>query len=351
MWVRFLPGGTVTVKKTTYSGSLMGTMFRKLARKVGARVLIEPTWNTVGQIVYQSGRKRYFRYSSLDLNTLGASEIAKDKDYANFFMKRMGYRTIVGKAFYSSRWAKAIGSHRDIDAAYRYAQTIGFPVIVKPNSGSQGVGVELVHTKREFYTALRRIFKGDRIALVQQQVLGRDYRLVVLDDKMISAYQRSPLKVIGDGKSNIKRLLKIKQRDFLNSGRDTLLRIDDPRIKAKLKRQGLSFNSIPTKNQKIPLLDNANLSGGGDAIDVTSILHPAFKNLAIKLTRDMGLRLCGVDFMIDGDCTKPPSKSNNYWILEINAAPGLDHYVKTGNTQRKIVEDMYLEVLRHMEHD
>jgi len=35
--------------------------------------------------------------------------------------------------------------------------------------------------------------------------------------------------------------------------------------------------------------------------------------------------------------------------LEINAAPGLDHYVRMGKAQRKIVEDLYLEVLKHME--
>ena len=60
----------------------------------------------------------------------------------------------------------------------------------------------------------------------------------------------------------------------------------------------------------------------------------------------MGLRLCGVDIMVDGDITKKP---NTYWILEINSAPGLDHYAKTGQAQEKIVEDLYLEVLKSME--
>jgi D-alanine-D-alanine ligase-like ATP-grasp enzyme len=62
-------------------------------------------------------------------------------------------------------------------------------------------------------------------------------------------------------------------------------------------------------------------------VDVTDKVHPAFRDLAVKLTRDMGLRLCGVDLMIDGDVGQKP---NAYWILEINAAPGLDHYAKIG---------------------
>ena len=322
-------------------------MFRKIAPKIGARVVIEPRWKIVGQIIYPSGTKRYFRYSSLDLNTLGASEIAKDKDYANFFMKRMGYPTVPGKTFYSAHWAEAIGSRDDINAAYRYAQKLGFPVIVKPNSGSQGKGVALVHTRRDFYAAMRRIFKGDRVALVQTPITGKDYRIVVLDDKVISAYERIPLSVVGDGRSSIKMLMQKKQVAFKSSSRDTRLRLKDPRIKAKLLHEGLTFNSVPVRGERLFLLDNANLSSGGDALDVTSVLHDEFRRFAISLTADMGLRLCGVDLMVAGDITKPDQK---YWVLEINSAPGLDHYVKTGKAQQKIVEDMYLQILKHMEH-
>ena len=67
---------------------------------------------------------------------------------------------------------------------------------------------------------------------------------------------------------------------------------------------------------------------------------------AVNLTKDMGLRLCGVDLIVHGDIRQKP---NRYWILEINSAPGLDHYVRTGKAQQKIVEDMYLQVLKSME--
>jgi D-alanine-D-alanine ligase-like ATP-grasp enzyme len=335
------------MKKPAYPGPLVGKIFRKIAPRIGAKVVMEREWNIAGQIIYASGQKRYFRYSSLDLNTLGASEISKDKDYANFFMKRMGYPTIPGKTFFAPAWAEAINSPRGIDAAYAYAQSIGFPVIVKPNSGSQGKGVAFVYTRRDFYSAMRRVFKLDRVALVQQPVSGRDYRIVVLDDKVISAYERIPLSVTGDGTADIRELLDKKQRVFFGSSRDTRLRPEDPRIKEKLARARLTLKSVPEQGQHVVLLDNANLSSGGDAIDVTDAMHPEFRRIAIALTRDMGLRLCGVDLMIDGDITKTLGQ---YWVLEINSAPGLDHYVKTGKTQQKIVEDMYLEVLKHMEH-
>lgn len=330
---------------------VLAGLLKKLAPRVGARVMLEPEWKIAGQIEYRNGTKRYFRYNTLDLNPVGASDIAKDKDYANFFMRRMGYPTVPGKAFFSDEWCEAVGSKRNIHAAYRYAQTLGFPLIVKPNSGTQGTDVALVYNKTDFYRAMKQIFKRDRIALVQKQVHGRDYRIVVLDKEIISAYERVPLNVVGDGRSSVKQLLTRKARAFVASSRDTRINMKDPRILGKLKHQNLSFTSIPKKGEKIFLLDNANLSSGGDAVDVTNNIHPHFAKLAIKLTRDMGLRLCGVDIMVASDIREvplPAQAGKTYWILEINAAPGLDHYVKTGKAQQKIVEDLYLKVLKSL---
>ncbi len=329
---------------------VLAGILQKLAPRLGARVLLEPEWNIAGQIHYpgRAGKKasnRYFRYNTLDLNPVGASDISKDKGYASFFMRRMGYPTIPGRTFFSDEWCETIVSHRDINAGYRYAKKLGFPVIVKPNSGSQGVGVFLVRNRREFYRAMRFVFTRDRIALVQRVVHGRDYRIVVLDNKVISAYERIPLNVVGNGRSNIRALLHEKQRDFIASTRDTRIKVDDIRIANKLGFQNLALRSVPARGHRVYLLDNANLSSGGDAVDVTKPIHLAFKKLAIKLTRDMGLRLCGVDLMIAGDIRQKPKK---YWVLEINAAPGLDHYVKTGKAQQKIVEDLYLKVLKSM---
>jgi D-alanine-D-alanine ligase-like ATP-grasp enzyme len=328
--------------------ALLGRLLVKIAPQIGATVVLEPEWNVVGQIIFKNGKKSYFRYNTLDLNPMGASEIARDKDYANFFMDKLGYPIIPkSKTFYSDRWAGAIGAlDRKIDNAYKYAEEIGFPAIVKPNSGSQGVGVALVCNKTEFYSAMKVIFKADRIAIVQKPVYGKDYRVVVLDDKIISAYERSPLNITGDGKSTIEELIEKRQKEFITSGRDTRIKVEDPRIETKLKHQNLKMDHVPETGQKIFLLDNANLSSGGDSIDVTEKLHPKFRELAIKLTKDMGLRLCGVDFMIEGDISEKPDK---YWVIEINSAPGLDHYAKIGKAQEQVVEDLYLEVLRHLE--
>ncbi|MDD2680562.1 MAG: cyanophycin synthetase [Patescibacteria group bacterium] len=325
----------------------MGGILKKIAPRIGAEVYLEPQWHVAGQITFKNGKHSYFRYNTLDLNSVGAADIAKDKDYAYHFMQKLGYPIIPeSKTFFKSRLAEVLKKPKQsLDGAYAHAKKLGWPLIIKPNSGSQGEGVALVYNKKELEQGLKEIFKKDKIALVQKYIKSNDYRLVVLDNQVISAYQRLPLSVVGDGKATITKLLKAKQKEFSQQRRDTTIKIDDQRISNRLKRQNLNLESILAKGQKIYLLDNTNLSTGGDAIDFSNSIHPSYKKMAIKLTKDMGLRFCGVDILTD-DITKA---INKYWIIEINAAPGLDHYFRAGQKQAKIVENLYLQVLKSLE--
>ena len=323
--------------------ALVSKTLAKLAKRAGVVIHLEPQWRVVGQIELPNGRKSYFRNSALDLNPLGASTVASDKDYAAYFMRRMGYPAVPGEAFYSDALCKAVRSRRNIHAAWRYAKKRGLPVIVKPNNKWQGMGVAKVHGKEEFYRAARAVLRHSSVLLVQEALQGRDYRIVVLDREVISAYERIPLRVAGDGRRTILQLLMALQRQFKKTGRDTIIDPKDFRIKTKLRREKLTLRSVPAKGRIVVLLDNANLSTGGMAVDVTKTIHPAFKKIAVALTRDMGLRYSGVDLMVLGSITEPPRK---YWVLELNDAPGLDHYVTIGKAQEKIVDALYLKVLR-----
>ncbi len=325
---------------------ILGPLLQKLGAEIGAQVLLEPTWGVVGQITFKNGTRSYFRYNTLDLNPVGASDVAKDKDYAAFFLKKMGYPVPESASFYSPEWAAAIGSDKGTDAACRYAKKRGYPRIVKPNSGSQGFGVSMAHNERALRRALAHIFRNDKVALIQEPLKGRDYRIVVLEGDVISAYERIPLNVVGDGRATILQLLKRKQKEFIRLKRDTVISFDDPRIRTKLKTQRLTLASVPARDEQIFLLDNANLSTGGDAVDATHSIHPAFASIAARITRDMGLRLCGVDLMIHGSIDDGAAP---YTVIEINAGPGLDHYVKSGAEQQRIVEAMYRKILHSLE--
>ncbi len=105
------------------------------------------------------------------------------------------------------------------------------------------------------------------------------------------------------------------------------------------------MKSVLLEGEKIFLLDNANLSTGGDAFDVTEEVHPDYQSLAISITKDMGLRMCGVDIISSN--IRHPIK--DYVILEINSAPGLDNYASIGTKQQDKVDELYLKVLQALE--
>lgn len=328
---------------------LISDIITELAQELDLKVLIEPQYKYVGMITTKDGRNKFFRNTNFDLNSLGASEIAKDKSYAAYFMNNLGYRVPQQKIFFSPKFANVLKANNSTFEALEFAKKIGYPLIVKPNSQSQGVGVEKVHNEAGLVLAMDYIFNviKDRIAIVENFISGNDYRIVIVDDVLVAAYQRLPLSVVGDSTSTISKLLQDKQKSFIAQGRDTVIKSNDPRIQHKLSNDyKMNLESVPVKGQKINLLDAANLSAGGDALDVTNIIHPTFAKLAIDVTKTMGLRLCGVDIIVDG--TIDQELNNNYTIIEINAAPGLDHYAQVGEVQMSIVKDMYKKVIKAM---
>ncbi len=290
--------------------------------KAGAQVVVEPEWGIVSQIIFKNGVTRFLFGYAFDLNNYASVEIATDKGYTKFFINKMGYPVAEGQTFFSDAWAKAIKSNRKTPQAIKYAQSLGYPVIIKPNSRAQGIGVCLIYNKVDLAAGLRKILKEDRVAIVERYLPGKDYRIVVLDSEIISAYQLIAPSVVGDGKSTIFSL--IKRKTFKLRGKLKKMDLRDSRIKNKLQRQGFTFESVPQKGEKVFILDNANLSSGGEAINCINTISMQFKKIAGKLTCDMGLRIAGIDIMItQGDITKNP-KDCRYYIIEVNSSPGLE---------------------------
>lgn len=321
-------------------------ILKRVTPLIGAKLLLEPEYNFVGSVLFKNGKRTFYSNTGFSLNTIGAASIIKDKGYTKFFLNQFGYKTPKGKTFFSKKLNANLSVKRSIDDGYTYAISLGFPVILKPNTGSQGSMVTKVYNKKEYYSIARKILRKHSVLLVEKFCEGlSDYRVVVLDKKVISAYKRIPLSVIGDGKSSIKILLHKKKDEFEQNNRGADINLSDYRITENLKKQRLTLQSVLKKDMVVYLLDNANLSTGGVAIDYTKTIHNSYKKLAVSVTKDLGLRLCGVDILAK-DITKP---QKSYVILELNAAPGLDNYASIGKIQRDRVDKLYLEILKILE--
>jgi D-alanine-D-alanine ligase-like ATP-grasp enzyme len=320
------------------------SILQKVVEQIGAVLLIDPECKFVGHITFKNGKTTVFRSTQFNINGFGAAEIAKDKGCSSFFLRHFGYKVPEGKTFFNDGLCQKIGSLRNIDDGFAYAQALGFPVIVKPLNLSQGILVTKVHNKREYYQVAKKILQITSGFIVERFHFGNDYRIVVLDDEVLITYQRIPLFIAGDDKSSIWELLQRKQLFLQKTGR-RFIDFEDFRIQKKLKRQKLTFDSVLPKDTVVYLLDNANLSSGGEAVDLTENIHPDFQKLAINITKDMGLRLAGVD-IITQDITQPMV---DYVLIEVNGSPGLLNYASFGELQTKRVENLYLKVLQAME--
>lgn len=326
----------------------LANMLQKLAPKIGATVHLHPEWPMVGKIIFRNGRTSYFRQNVFDLNPLGATSICKDKDFATYFLQQQGYPVIPNsRAFYSQQYQDTYRiDDRGIDQACSYATSIGFPVVVKPNDGSQGVGVSVANDVQELRLDLESIFAHYPIAIVQSMVAGNDYRVVVLDGEIMTAYHRIPLNIIGDGRSTVEELFDHKLQQLQHTGRKPNVSLSSRRVVEKLAHQGFEASSVIANGKQVFLLDNANLSAGGDAVDVAHQVHPEFAQICRQITKDMGLRYCGVDLMIKGDISQSPQ---DWWVIEVNGAPGLSHFARVGPDQMQKVEEIYMRVLTRLE--
>lgn len=321
-------------------------LIEEIAPSMGIRVELEPEFGFAGELVFPNGKRHLFRNTNFNINPAGSTEIAKDKAYTSHFLRKHGFPVPDGRTFFSDKLNANLppAQRRGVRDAMAYAGTLGLPVFVKPNNLSQGACVTKLHDAADLPAVAEDIFSRTAVMLVERACPGRDYRVVVLGDRIISVYERVPLSVTGDGVHTIDALLSQARQDLERQGRpNSEIDTADPRIDLKLRSRGLQRTTVPPAGEHLFLLDNANLSTGGMSIDVTDAIHPGFADIAVRATRALGLRLAGVDILCDDIASDATGQT--WHILEVNAAPGLDNYAALGGAQAERVRDLYRRIL------
>lgn len=315
-------------------------------------IAVEPEYGYTTRLSYDDGSYRVTYGNDLGLNPAAACDLAKDKGHTKFMLRHIGVNTPQGREFLLPWWADQIGPSqiargntgmRTADEATEYIeQELGYPAYVKPVSGSKGLGVCRVDCATEVKCAFDTFnTERVRVAIVEQAVHMPDYRVVVLDGELISAYLRKPLSVRGDGKSTISELIAATQQRYMEEGRDTKIDATDTRITQHIGKAGLTLFSMLPEGKVAVLNPISNLSAGGTSEDVTSRLHQRWSDLAAYISSNFNLRLCGVDLA----CADIEDPGSDYSVLEVNASPGLDHYASAGKAQQEVVDSLYTKVL------
>lgn len=209
----------------------------------------------------------------------------------------------------------------DLDDVIR---KIGFPIVIKPLDGNHGKGASInVKNIEDARAGLAYAKNYSRRVIVEKFITGFDFRVLIIDNKLVAAAKREPAHVKGDGVQNIQQLIEETNRDPRRGyGHENVLtQIDVDRDTTDLlEKLNYTLETVPRKDEVVYLKSTANLSTGGTSVDVTDLMHPENIFLCERISRVIGLDICGVDIMAEN--LTQPLKENGGCILEVNAAPG-----------------------------
>lgn len=217
----------------------------------------------------------------------------------------------------------------DAGAAVRAARKLGGAVVTKPYNGNHGRGITInISGEDEIRAGFEAAREHSRSVIVETYVGGDDHRLLVVNGELIAATRRTPGHVVGDGKRSIAELVEAVNQDPRRGvGHEKVLtRLElDAQAALMMERVGYTAESVPADDEVVYLRSTANLSTGGTATDVTDIIHPDNRDMAVRAVRAIGLDVGGVDFI-------SPNIAESYknaggGICEINAAPGFRMHV------------------------
>lgn len=219
-----------------------------------------------------------------------------------------------------------ISSAAQIDEVIR---KVGFPLVFKPLDGNHGRGISTnIKTKEDAIAAYEHAAKISRRVIAERFVTGYDFRVLVIDNKMVAAALRVPAHVKGDGIHSVKELIDLENTDprrgyghekvltEISVDRDTLDLLD---------KKGYTLETVPADGEIVHVKSTANLSTGGTSIDVTDQVHPQNVFICERISRVIGLDICGIDIMAEN--LSEPLTENGGVVLEVNAAPGFRMHI------------------------
>lgn len=264
-----------------------------------------------------SGRRISFGLSFSEASSPVSGVITSNKQLTRQFLESAQAEVPRGRTFRMN----------EAEAAVNYAAELGYPVVVKPLAGKSGLGVAAgIANDRGIRWAIDQIvaLQGERGRfIVEDHIPGQDYRIYVAYGEVFSVVLRQPASVTGNGTHSVTDLVEIKNKLRWHNPhtRTRLIKVDESST-YQLSKQGLDWQSIPEAGRVVQLSAAANISRGGDSVEVLDETHPSILAAAVKAANAIpGLNQAGVDFLLMDHRT--PLEEQSGGICEINTTPAL----------------------------
>ena len=239
-------------------------------------------------------------------------------------------------------------------------ELLGGRVVIKPRNGNHGANVAIsVTTAQQAAEAYAHASAADGAVIVETYVPGKDYRVLVIDGRLLAAAELRPAAVTGDGVRNISRLIAVANADPRRGpghARELTRIALDAAALSHLAGQGLDAGSVPADGETITLRKNANLSTGGTSRDVTDLVHEDVAEMCRRAAAAAGLDICGVDLRLADISAPLPYASGQHGaaqhgaaqhgaVIEINACPGLRMHLSPAEGMARDVAGAVLDRL------
>ncbi len=224
---------------------------------------------------------------------------------------------------------------------------IGYPIVLKPLDGNHGKGASInVCTWEGAVAGLEFAKKYSRRVIVEKFITGFDFRVLIINNKLVAAAKRIPAHIVGNGQDSIQQLIDIEnqnpKRGYGHENVLTEISVDRDTLDL-LAKKDYTLETVPSRDEIIYLKSTANLSTGGTSVDVTEMMHPENIFLCERIARFIGLDVCGIDIMA-GNLTQP-LKENGGVVLEVNAAPGFRMHLAPSEGLPRNVASPVLDML------
>ena len=234
-----------------------------------------------------------------------------------------------------------------LDELKQSIDPLGFPLVIKPINGNHGRGVTTDITNLDqAEKAYKFALTISKRVIVERCIPGYDFRLLMIDGKLVAAAKRTPAHVIGDGKSSVQELInKVNSDPKRGEGHKNVLSTiqEGPTIAFILSQKNYTLNTVLDVDEILHLDYAANLSKGGTAEDVTDQVHPDVVKVATRVSKIIGLDICGIDLMAQN--LESPLAETGGVVLEVNAAPGFRMHLAPSKGEARNVASPVIDML------
>lgn len=272
-------------------------------------------------------------------NGATAASIARDKSFTADLLAQAGFTVPEGKLFFLSdlfRDTRPGGRERaDIPP---YAESLGWPVIAKPNDGSRGNLVEMLFDPEELGSYLERAARQTNSVLVQRPLALPEYRIFTLDGEIRYLYRRERGGLRGDGHATIGQLLATHNRAATGTGLSEVP-ATSRFLRHHLEQAGLGLDDVLPRDKVLPCAPNANISGGGQIRDFSLSASQAARDWARRLHAALPLSVMGID-VFAADILDPAT----FVVCEVNSNPSVKGLEDIG--QRETIIALWMDICR-----